>query len=133
MSNAVVERRLEYWPNDETRAEAARLYARGRTLGEVLAQFPDEVPDTFRGEWHDAIRRAIWAHYSLIQELVGEPDLDPDSADDLDVMAQILRDHHAREGIVWVKCRAGAHLGDLLGNSWPDRTWYKNQAPASWL
>ncbi|HEY6431976.1 MAG: hypothetical protein WBM01_15130 [Mycobacterium sp.] len=111
------------WPNDETGVEAALLYARGRTLREVLARFPDEVR-----EWHDQRRRVIYAHYALVQELVGEPDLNPDNRADMDVIKAILRDKGRQEGIVWVRCRTGKHLG-WFSNEWPPLSWCEKQIP----
>jgi hypothetical protein len=58
--NRVVERRLAYWPNKQTRADAARLLAGGMELGEVLARYPNEVISQYRGEpRRGAARRAI--------------------------------------------------------------------------
>lgn len=37
------QKRLGYWPNAVTHAEAARLFAGGMSLAEVLARYPDEV------------------------------------------------------------------------------------------
>lgn len=74
--NNIVERRLALWPNAKTRAEAAQLlYVKGWELGRVLALYPDEVVSEDRGVSRGAARRAIWAHYSLLQEAVGEPDI----------------------------------------------------------
>jgi hypothetical protein len=39
----VLERRRAFWPNPQTRAEAARLYAEGMQLREVLERYPNEV------------------------------------------------------------------------------------------
>ena len=39
----VLERRRAFWPNPQTRAEAARLYAEGMELREVLERYPNEV------------------------------------------------------------------------------------------
>ena len=41
--STVLERRRAFWPNPDTRAEAARLYAAGMELREVLERYPDEV------------------------------------------------------------------------------------------
>lgn len=45
--------------------------------GESAAALPDEVVSQDRGVSHGAARRAIWAHYALLQEAVAEPDVDP--------------------------------------------------------
>ena len=67
-----VERRLGFWLNKQTRAEGARLLVTdGKELGEVLQQYPNEVPYMFRGKPSRADRRAIRAHYSLLQQAVG--------------------------------------------------------------
>jgi hypothetical protein len=123
--NRVVERRLAYWPNKQTRAEAARLFAGGMELGEVLARYPNEVISQYRGEpRRGAARRAIWAHYALIQEAVGEPDIDPK---DRAAVERVVRE----EGIEVARCRTGASLTDV-SNEWPGLAWYASQAPSSW-
>lgn len=128
--NRVVERRLSLWPDKKTRAEAARLLAGGMELGEVLARYPDEVVAVDRGKRRGAARRAIWAHYALLQEAVGEPDIDPA---DRTAVERVVREH----GPEIARCRTGNALkmyeNDLLDlNRWPDLTWYRRQAPSSW-
>jgi hypothetical protein len=46
----VLERRRAFWPNPRTRAEAARLYAGGMELREVLERYPNEVISVSGGE-----------------------------------------------------------------------------------
>jgi hypothetical protein len=128
--NRVVERRLALWPNKQTRAEAARLLAGGMELGEVLARYPNEVIAVDRGKRRGAARRAIWAHYALLQEAAGEPDIGPG---DRAAVERVVRE----EGADVARCRTGNALKmyeddfpDL--NRWPDLTWYRRQAPSSW-
>jgi hypothetical protein len=128
--NRVVERRLAYWPNKETRREAARLFVDGMELGEVLARYPDEVPAVFRGTRRGAARRAIWAHYSLLQEAVGEPDIDPE---DRAAVERVVRE----EGAEVARCRTGSSLSKYEKDfpelkQWPRLVWYASQAPSSW-
>ncbi|CPR10432.1 hypothetical protein BN971_01852 [Mycobacterium bohemicum DSM 44277] len=123
--NPVVERRLSLWPNAKTRAEAAQLlYVKGWTLGRVLALYPDGVVSEDRGVKRGAARRAIWAHYALLQEAVGEPDIDPSDAA---AVERVVR----TKGVEVARCRAGSHLGEEY-NTFPDLAWYERQAPPSW-
>lgn len=71
MMSLVVERRRAFWPNPQTRAEAARLYAGGMELREVLQRCPDDVIRVSGGKARGAARRAIYAHWALLQERVG--------------------------------------------------------------
>jgi hypothetical protein len=122
--NFVVARRLEKWPHGESRAEAARMLAEGADLGEVLRRYPEAVPNEYRGNPIEPARRAIYAHYALIQELQGEPDVDPaDSA----TVEQIIRN----QGIEWARARTGSAL-TRYRNDWPDLRWYRSQAPERW-
>src|SRR5262249_10145088 len=130
LMNRVAERRLTLWPNQQTRAEAARLLAEGMALSEVLARYPNEVIAVDRGKRRGAARRAICGHYALLQEAAGEPDIDP-----LDRVAveRLIRD----EGIEVARCRTGDSLKryedeipDL--RRWPALSWYASQAPDSW-
>ncbi|MGV8071258.1 hypothetical protein PJO50_29485, partial [Mycobacterium kansasii] len=79
--------------------------------GEVLARYPDEVVAVDRGKRHGAARRAIWAHYALLQEAVGEPDIDPA---DRTAVERVVREH----GPEIARCRTGNALkmyeNDLL-------------------
>ncbi|MBX7451914.1 hypothetical protein GR927_28325 [Mycolicibacterium sp. 3033] len=87
--NQVVERRLALWPNAQTRAEAADLlYNKRWELGKVLALYPDEVVSEDRGVVRGAARRAIWAHYALLQEAVGEPDIEPSDTAEVERVGQ---------------------------------------------
>lgn len=122
--NRVVERRLALWPNAQTRAEAAHLlYVKGWELGRVLALYPDEVVTKDRGVVRGAARRAIWAHYSLLQEAVGEPDVDPTNTAEVE---RIVR----TKGVEVARCRTGSHLKQY--DNFPNLAWYERQAPASW-
>ncbi len=122
--NRVVERRLALWPDKRTRAEAARLlYVEGWELGKVLALYPDEVVTTDRGVSRGAARRAIWAHYALLQEAVGDPHIDPR---DTAAVKRVVSD----EGVEVARCRTGSHLPEY--DTFPDLAWYERQAPPSW-
>lgn len=128
--NRVVERRLSLWPNRETRAEAARLLAGGMELGDVLARYPNEVIAVDRGRRRGAARRAIWAHYALLQEAAGDPDIDPE---DRAAVERVVRE----EGAEVARCRTGSHLSKYqedIPELWrfPALTWYGRQAPSSW-
>jgi hypothetical protein len=85
--NVVVACRLEKWPHG-SRAEAARMRANGTPLAEVLRRYPEALPDGFLGRPVEPARRATYAHYALLQELQGEPDVDPA---DSEAVEQILR------------------------------------------
>ena len=130
--NRVVERRLAYWPNEQTRAEAARLlFEEKMTLAKVLDRYLDEVISKYKNEpTRGAARRAIWAHYALIQQHVGEPDIDPN---DRAAVERVVRE----EGIEVARCRTGNSLERYkevipdLGK-WPGLSWYAGQAPSSW-
>jgi len=101
--NFVVARRLEKWADAESRAEAAWMLAEGASLAEVLLRYPEGVPREFGGKPVEPARRAIYAHYALLQEQQGEPDADP--ADGVTV-ERIIR----KEGIERARERA-AFLG----------------------
>jgi hypothetical protein len=129
--NRVVERRLAYWPDKETRREAARLFIGGMELGEVLASYPDEVIRQYRREpLRGAARRAIWAHYALLQEASGEPDIDPK---DRAAVERVVRE----DGAEVARCRTGSSLSKYEKDfpqlkRFPDLAWYASQAPSSW-
>lgn len=115
---------MALWPNGQTRAEAADLlYNKGWELGRVLALYPDEVVSKDRGVVRGAARRAIWAHYSLLQEAVGEPDVDPGNAAEVEHLVRT-------QGIEVARCRTGSHLPEF--DTFPDLSWYERQAPPSW-
>lgn len=122
--NFVVARRLEKWANAESRAEAAQMFNSGTSLAEVLRRYPDAVPNRWKDKPVEPARRAIYAHYALLQEIQGEPDVDP--ADTAKVEAII----HA-EGIERACARTGSAL-TRYRNEWPPLTWYRSQAPDSW-
>jgi len=126
----VLERRRAFWPDTTTRAEAARLYADGMELREVLARFPNEVVKVSEGKPRGAARRAIYARWALLQERVGEPDTDPD---DRVAVERLIRD----EGHEVAQCRTGSALTRYKAdfpemNRFPPLAWYAEQAPASW-
>ena len=129
----LVEKRLGYWPNAVTRAEAARLFAGGMSLARVLARYPDEVVSVRDGATVErgAARRAIWAHYALVQEAVGEPDMDPN---DHAAIERLVSESTVPEGCIRyavAECRTGAHLRQYNIQP-PNLDWYRKQAPASW-
>ena len=122
--NIVVARRLEKWPNRESRAEAARMLAEGASLAEVLQRYPEEVPSEHQGKPVRPDRRVIYAKYALFQELQGEPDVDPaDSA----TVEEIIR----KQGSQWAQIRTGSAL-TRYRNDWPDLRWYRSKAPERW-
>ncbi|PRC45237.1 hypothetical protein C6A85_96180 [Mycobacterium sp. ITM-2017-0098] len=115
---------MALWPNAQTRAEAAALlYNKGWELGRVLARYADEVVSEDRGVVRGAARRAIWAHYSLLQEAAGEPDIDPSDTTEVE---RLIR----TKGIEVARCRTGSHLPEY--DTFPDLAWYERQAPPSW-
>jgi hypothetical protein len=120
----VVARRLEKWPNAESRAEAAQMFSSGASLGDVLRFYPDAVPNRWKGKPVEPARRAIYAHYALLQEIQGEPDVDPADAATVE---KIIRD----EGIALACTRTGSAL-TRYRNEWPPLSWYRSQAPKSW-
>ncbi|ALM19126.1 hypothetical protein [Mycobacteroides abscessus] len=122
--NFVVARRLEKWPNAESRAEAAQMFNSGLSLAEVLRRFPDAVPNLWKGKPVDPARRVIYAYYALLQEIQGEPDVDPTDAAKVE---KIIRD----EGIALACIRTGSAL-TRYRNEWPPLRWYRDQAPESW-
>jgi hypothetical protein len=127
-----VANRLAYWPNATTRAEAARLfYVEGMSLAMVLARYPDEVVTARNGVLRGAARRAIWAHYALVQEAVGEPDINPE---DHAAIALLVSESTVPTGCIRyavAECRTGSHLGEY-NTAVPDLGWYRKQAPSSW-
>ena len=129
---SVLERRRAFWPNPETRAEAARLYdaGNGLSLKAVLERYPNEVIRTSGGKPRGAARRAIYAHWALLQENVGEPDTDPD---DRVAVERLIREH----GHEIAQCRTGSALTRYKAefpemDRFPPLTWFAQQAPPSW-
>jgi hypothetical protein len=122
--NFVVERRLAKWPDANSRADAARLFAEGASLAEVLCRYPEAVPKQFQGKPIEPARRAIYAHYALLQELQGEPDTDPEDSATVEGII-------GSEGIEWARVRTGSALTKYR-NDWPGLRWYRSQAPPSW-
>jgi hypothetical protein len=122
--NFVVARRLEKWPHAESRSEAARMLAEGAALAEVLRRYPDAVPNAHRGKPVEPARRAIYAHYALLQELQGEPDIDPAEGATVE---KVIRN----QGIEWACVGTGSAL-TRYRNDWPDLRWYRSQAPDCW-
>ena len=128
--STVLERRRAFWPNPETRAEAARLYAAGMELREVLERYPDEVIRFSGGKPRGAARRAIYAHWALLQEIVGEPDTDPE---DRTAVERVIR----KQGHEIAQCRTGSALTRYRSdfpevNRFPPLAWFASQAPPSW-
>jgi hypothetical protein len=102
-----------------------RRGAEGDSLAEVLRRYPGAVRNEYRGKPVRPFRRAIHAHYALLQELHGEPDVDPaDSA----TAEQII----SEEGIEWARVRTGSGLTTKYRNDWPNLGWYGSQAPDRW-
>lgn len=126
----VSDRRRAFWPNTQTRAEAARLYAEGMELRGVLERYPNEVISVSGGKSRGAARRAIYAHWALLQESVGEPDIDPN---DRVAVERVIRE----EGYEIAQCRTGTALTNYKADfpemdRWPALAWWANQAPSSW-
>jgi hypothetical protein len=126
----VLERRRAKWPNPQTRAEAARLYDEGMPLRDVLERYPDEVISVSGGKRRGAARRAIYAHWALRQESVGEPDIDPD---DRAAVERVIRE----QGMEIAQCRTGSALTKYLADfpemdRFPNLRFWASQAPASW-
>ena len=128
--SGVYERRLAHWPNPQTRAEAARLYDEGMELRDVLERYPDEVISVSGGKPRGAARRAIHAHWALLQEKQGEPDIDPD---DRAAVEEVIR----KEGTQVALCRTGSALTKYRDSfsdlrKFPDLAKWASQAPSSW-
>lgn len=136
--NRIVERRLALWPDDLTRAEAARLLTVEKwDLGRVLRKFnvtgqPDAVvlvdPTKDDGIERGRARRALYAAWALIQEAVGEPDID---RDDTDAIARVVAEHDSVWGPIYAGCRTGAALNEL-NEQRPDEKWWAAHAPEHW-
>jgi hypothetical protein len=77
-------------------------------LGEVLARYPNEVIAVDRGKRRGAARRAIWAHYALLQDPAGEPDIDPG---DRAAVARVVRE----EGAEVARCPNRQRAEDVRG------------------
>lgn len=126
----VLDRRRAFWPDPKTRAEAAKLYAGGMELREVLELYPNEIIRVSGGKPRGAARRAIYAHWALLQERVGEPDIDPD---DRVAVERVIRE----QGMDVAQCRTGSALTRYFADfpeldRFPDLRWWASQAPASW-
>jgi hypothetical protein len=132
----VARRRLALWPDDKTRAEAARLFTvEGWGLRRVLMEYNtpehDEVVlvdpfDSQRIERGKA-RRVIYAAWSLIQEAVGEPDTD---RNDAEAIERIVREHGVW-GPIWAECHTGTGLSQY-NQQRPDEDWWGSMAPPHW-
>lgn len=123
----VVRRRLALWPDRESRIAAARMYDEGTSLAEVLRRYPDG-PVARRPEGGEPARperRAIYAHWALLQEIQGQPDTDPD---DGVAVKRII----AAEGFERAAVRTGSALTRYGGATWPSLAWYRRQAPPQW-
>jgi hypothetical protein len=101
------------------------MLADGASLAVILRRYPDGPIATRSGKPILPERRAIHAHYALLQELQGEPDTDPDNAA---VVERIIRE----EGLERARVRTGSALTSYR-NEWPDLAWYRSQAPAGWF
>jgi hypothetical protein len=106
------------------------MYAKGVELGEVLEHYPNEVISVSGGKSRGAARRAIYAHWALLQEIVGEPDIDPD---DRAAVERAIRE----EGHEIAQCRTGSALTKYKADfpeldRFPALAWWASQAPSSW-
>lgn len=100
------------------------MFAEGTALGEILRRYPEAVPSQYRGKPVQPARRAIYAHYALLQEMQGEPDVNPA---DRATVEQLI----SEQGIEWARARTGSALTKYR-NDWPDLSWYRSQAPERW-
>ncbi|GAB1816713.1 hypothetical protein [Mycobacterium sp. MUNTM1] len=128
--STVLERRLAKWPDPQTRAQAAALYAQGMELRAVLQGYPNEVISVSGGKTLGAARRAIYAYYALLQEITGESDTDPD---DRLAVEQLIRE----QGLAIAMCRTGSALSKYKADfpeidRFPDLAWWASQTPSSW-
>ena len=99
-------------------------------LRDVLERYPNEVIRVSRGKARGAARRAIYAHWALLQESVGEPDIDPD---DRAAVERVIRD----EGHEIAQCRTGSALTKYRADfpemdRFPSFAWWASQAPSTW-
>jgi hypothetical protein len=123
----VVRRRLALWPDRESRVAAARMYDDGAPLGEVLRRYPDG-PVSRRpedGQPARPERRAIYAHWALLQETQGQPDTDPDDAA---AVKRII----AADGREEAAVRTGSALTKYGRVGWPNLKRFRSQAPEQW-
>jgi hypothetical protein len=100
------------------------MFAEGTALGEILRRYPEAVPSRYRGKPVQPARRAIYAHYALLQEIQGEPDVNPA---DRATVEQVI----SEQGIEWARARTGSALTKYR-NDWPNLSWYRSQAPERW-
>jgi hypothetical protein len=111
----VVRRRLALWRDRESRAAAARMYDEGASRPEVLRRYPNG-PAARRpedGQPARPDRRAIYAHWALLQEIQGQPDTDPGDA-------VAVRRIIAAEGRERAAVRTGSALTRYGEASWPN-------------
>ncbi|ORA32032.1 hypothetical protein BST20_25725 [Mycobacterium branderi] len=99
-------------------------------LRDVLERYPNEVISVSGGKPRGAARRAIYAHWALLQEMVGEPDIDPD---DRLAVERVIRE----EGPEIAMCRTGSALTKYKAdfpemNRFPNLAWWASQAPSNW-
>jgi hypothetical protein len=99
-------------------------------LKEVLERYPNEVIAVSGGKPRGAARRAIYAHYALLQETVGKPDTDPD---DRIAVERLIRE----EGPEIAMCRTGSALTKYKADfpemdRFPALAWWASQAPSNW-
>jgi hypothetical protein len=104
----------------QSRADARR----GRLAGGGFRALPDATVSEYRGKPVEPARRAIYAHYALLQDLPGEPDVDPTDGASVE---QIIRE----QGVDWARVRTGSALCRYR-NVWPGLVWYRSQAPERW-
>jgi hypothetical protein len=101
------------------------MLADGAPLEAVLRRFPEGPIKMRDGQAVRPDRRAIYAHYALLQELQGDPDTDPDDEKAVD---RIIK----QEGIERAAARTGSALRKYR-NLWPNLGWYKSVAPPQWF
>jgi hypothetical protein len=104
--------------------EAKRLAVEVKAHDEVVLVDPTKSDGIERGK----ARRAQWAAWALIQEAVGEPDID---RGDADAIARVVD----RYGPVWGPIYAGCHTGtslDEYNDQHPDERWWASHAPEHW-
>lgn len=126
------------WPNGQTRAEAARLLTVEKwDLGRVLRKYnveglPDEVvlvdPTKGDGIERGKARRALYAAWALVQEAVGEPDID---RNDAAAIARVVDEYGPIWGPIYAGCRTGAALSEF-NEQRPDEKWWAANAPEHW-
>ncbi len=100
------------------------MFDGGASLAEVLRRYPDAVLNKWKGKPVEPARRVIYAYYALLQEIQGEPDVDPADAARVE---RIIRE----DGLPRACARTGSAL-TRYRNLWPRLSWYRGQAPEGW-